>query len=519
MYPGAHAATTPDKPAVIMAGTGQTVTFAELEFRSIRIARHLHARGLRRGDHVAVLATNTPAIFDIYWAAMRSGLYLTMANWHLTPPEIAYIVEDCGAKALIVDAALDAVARELPALTPATEHRLAFAGTIPGYDSLDRAAAAESDVPLTDQPRGADMLYSSGTTGRPKGIKPELPARQIQEPGDTMTGMNATVWGVTPDTVYLSPAPLYHAAPLRTCASVQALGGTVVVMDRFDAEQALAYIEQYRVTYSQWVPTMFVRMLKLPAETRKKYDVSSLRVAVHAAAPCPVEVKRQMIEWWGPILSEYYSSTELNGMTLVNSDEWLRKPGTVGRAALGVAHICGDDGADLAPGEIGTLYFERDTLPFEYHNAPAKTRDAQHPQHPTWTTTGDVGYLDEDEYLFLTDRKSFMIISGGVNIYPQEIENTLTGHPAVLDVAVIGIPDEEMGESVLAVVQTVPGVTGDDALAGELLDHVRGRLARFKVPRNVVFSDDLPRTPTGKLVKGTLRERYSAQVPARALPA
>ena len=514
MYPGAHAATTPDKPAVIMAGTGQTVTFAELESRSIRIARHLHALGLRRGDHVAVLATNTPAIFDIYWAAMRSGLYLTMANWHLTPPEVAYIVEDCGARALIVDAALDAVARELPALTPATEHRLAFGGTIPGYDSLDTAAAAEPDVPLPDQPRGADMLYSSGTTGRPKGIKPELPARQIQEPGDTMTGMNATVWGVTPDTVYLSPAPLYHAAPLRTCASVQALGGTVVVMDRFDAEQALAYIEQYHVTYSQWVPTMFVRMLKLPAETRQKYDVSSLRVAVHAAAPCPVEVKRQMIEWWGPILSEYYSSTELNGMTLVNSDEWLRKPGTVGRAALGVAHICGDDGADLAPGEIGTLYFERDTLPFEYHNAPEKTRDAQHPQHPTWTTTGDVGYLDEDGYLFLTDRKSFMIISGGVNIYPQEIENTLTEHPAVLDVAVIGIPDEEMGESVLAVVQTVPGVTGDDALAGDLLDHVRGRLARFKVPRNLVFSDDLPRTPTGKLVKGTLRDRYAAGVHA-----
>jgi len=514
MYPGAHAATTPDKPAVIMAGTGQTVTFAELESRSIRIARHLLALGLRRGDHVAVLATNTPAIFDVYWAAMRSGLYLTMVNWHLTASEIAYIVEDCGAKALIVDAALDAVARELPTLTPATEHRLSFGGTIPGYDSLDQAAAAESDVPLADQPRGADMLYSSGTTGRPKGIKPELPARQIQEPGDTMTGMNATVWGVTPDTVYLSPAPLYHAAPLRTCASVQALGGTVVVMDRFDAEKALAYIERYRVTYSQWVPTMFVRMLKLPAETREKYDVSSLRVAVHAAAPCPVEVKRQMIEWWGPILSEYYSSTELNGMTLVNSDEWLRKPGTVGRAALGVAHICGDDGADLAPGEIGTLYFERDTLPFEYHNAPAKTRDAQHPQHPAWTTTGDVGYLDEDGYLFLTDRKSFMIISGGVNIYPQEIENTLTEHPAVLDVAVIGVPDEEMGESVLAVVQTVPGVIGDDALAAELLDHVRGRLARFKVPRNVVFSDDLPRTPTGKLVKGTLRDRYSAGVPA-----
>ncbi|KOS53587.1 acyl-CoA synthetase [Rhodococcus rhodochrous] len=508
MYPGAYLDTAAHKPAVIMADTGRTVTFAELEANSIRIARHLRALGLCRGDHVAVLATNTPRVFDIYWAAMRSGLYVTMVNWHLTPGEAAYIVDDCGAKAVIVDAALTEIAGELPALLPNTEHRLGFDGTLPGYADLDAAAAAESDVALADQPRGTDMLYSSGTTGRPKGIKPALPDRQVHEPGDTMTAMNASVWGVNSETVYLSPAPLYHAAPLRTCAAVQALGGTVVVMDRFDAEKALEYIERYRVTYSQWVPTMFVRMLKLPEDVRSRYDVSSLQVAVHAAAPCPIEVKRQMIAWWGPILSEYYSSTELNGLTLVDTDEWLRKPGTVGRAALGIVHICGENGDDLPTGQIGTIYFERDVLPFEYHNAPEKTRDAQHPRHPAWTTTGDVGYLDEDGYLFLTDRDSFMIISGGVNIYPQEIENALVEHPKVLDAGVIGVPDAEMGEIVTAVIQPAPGVDGDDTLAAELADHLRGRLAKYKLPRRIVFSDDMPRTPTGKLVKRKLKERF-----------
>lgn len=515
MYPGAYVATTPDKAAVIVAETGAVVTFAELEANSIRIARVLHELGLRRGDNLAVLATNNIQVFDIYWAAMRSGVYLTMVNWHLTAPEGAYIVEDCDAKIVIVDSALPELAGTLADLIPANVIRLSFGGELEGYASLDAAAALESDVPLPDQPRGADMLYSSGTTGRPKGIKPALPDRQIQDSGDQMTVMNQTVWGVTDSDVYLSPAPLYHAAPLRTCASVQALGGTVVVMNRFNEEKALEYIEKYRVTYSQWVPTMFVRMLKLPQETRERYDISSLRLAVHAAAPCPVDVKRRMIEWWGPILDEYYSSTELNGMTIVHSDEWLRKPGTVGRAALGVLHICGENGEDLPAGEVGTLYFERDALPFNYHNAPEKTREAQHPEHPTWTTTGDVGYVDEDGYLFLTDRKSFMIISGGVNIYPQEIENALIEHPSVLDAAVIGVPDDEMGEIVMAVVEPVPGLEADDALRDELLDHLRGQIAKYKLPKRLVFSTDLPRTPTGKLVKGTLRARYSDNAGAR----
>lgn len=512
MYPGAYVATNPDKAAVIVAETGEAVTFAQLESNSIRIARVLHGLGLRRGDNLAVLATNNVQVFDIYWAAMRSGVYLTMVNWHLTAPEGAYIVEDCEAKVVIVDAALGELAETLSELVPRQVTRLSFGGQLDGYDSLDQAADMESDVPLPDQPRGADMLYSSGTTGRPKGIKPALPNRRIQDPGDQMTTMNQSVWGVTEDDIYLSPAPLYHAAPLRTCASVQALGGTVVMMNRFDPEKALEYIEHYRVTYSQWVPTMFVRMLKLPQETRDRYDISSLRLAVHAAAPCPVDVKRKMIDWWGTILDEYYSSTELNGMTIVHSDEWLRKPGTVGRAALGVLHVCGENGEDLPSGEVGTLYFERDELPFNYHNAPEKTKEAQHPAHPTWTTTGDVGFMDEEGYLFLTDRKSFMIISGGVNIYPQEIENVLIEHSSVLDAAVIGLPDDEMGEIVMAVVEPVPEAEAGDALRDELLSHLRGQIAKYKLPRRLVFSTDLPRTPTGKLVKGKLREHYSGEV-------
>ncbi|MBQ7806586.1 acyl-CoA synthetase [Rhodococcus sp. (in: high G+C Gram-positive bacteria)] len=512
MYPGAYVATNPDKAAVIVAETGEAVTFAQLESNSIRIARVLHGLGLRRGDNLAVLATNNVQVFDIYWAAMRSGVYLTMVNWHLTAPEGAYIVEDCEAKVVIVDAALGELAETLSELVPRQVTRLSFGGQLDGYDSLDKAADMESDIPLPDQPRGADMLYSSGTTGRPKGIKPALPNRRIQDPGDQMTTMNQSVWGVTEDDIYLSPAPLYPAAPLRTCASVQALGGTVVMMNRFDPEKALEYIERYRVTYSQWVPTMFVRMLKLPQETRDRYDISSLRLAVHAAAPCPVDVKRKMIDWWGTILDEYYSSTELNGMTIVHSDEWLRKPGTVGRAALGVLHVCGENGEDLPSGEVGTLYFERDELPFNYHNAPEKTKEAQHPAHPTWTTTGDVGFMDEEGYLFLTDRKSFMIISGGVNIYPQEIENVLIEHSSVLDAAVIGLPDDEMGEIVMAVVEPVPEAEAGDALRDELLSHLRGQIAKYKLPRRLVFSADLPRTPTGKLVKGKLREHYSGEV-------
>ncbi|MGK8490848.1 acyl-CoA synthetase [Nocardia asiatica] len=509
MYPGAHVDRFPEKPAVVLAESGEVLTYRELEDNSVRLARHLHDAGLRKGDHVALLSGNDPKVYEVYWAALRTGLYITAVNRHLSPSEISYIVNDCGARALIVSAGLAEAAEQIVAQTPAVEIRLAFGGHVPGYKSYEDARAAASPEPLPDQPRGADMLYSSGTTGRPKGIKQPLPDRQVGDaPGDTYTAIFGPLYGFDSETVYLSPAPLYHAAPLRFGGVVHALGGTLVVMEKFDAEQALAAIERYRVTHSQWVPTMFVRMLKLDEAVRARYDVSSLRVAVHAAAPCPVDVKRAMIDWWGPILHEYYASTEANGATFIDSDQWLRKPGSVGKAGLGTIRVCGDDGAELPVGEIGTVYFERDEVPFAYHNDPAKTAEAVHPGHPTWTTTGDIGYVDEEGYLFLTDRKAFMIISGGVNIYPQEVEDALALHPKVLDVAVIGVPDAEMGESVKAVVQAAPGTEPGPALAAELRDYLRDRIAHYKVPRSFDFADELPRTPTGKLVKGKLRQRY-----------
>ncbi|MBS9376065.1 acyl-CoA synthetase [Rhodococcus sp. B50] len=505
MYPGVYAATTPTKPAVIMAPTGETVTYEELEHRSAQIAHYFRSLGLRRGDHIALVSTNEARIFDIYWAAMRSGLFITVVNTHLTAAEVAYIVDDCNADLLIVSASLADLATDerLIRETPRVRHRVVFGGTATGHTPLDEVVCGMPTTAPADQPRGADMLYSSGTTGRPKGIVPILPDRQVHEPGDTLTALAAGRWAIDADSVYLSPAPLYHAAPLRTCAAVQALGGTVVVMDRFDAETALRNIQDFKVTHSQWVPTMFVRMLKLPNEMRLSYDVSSMQVAIHAAAPCPIQVKQSMIDWWGPILVEYYSSTEMNGMTLITSEEWLRKPGSVGRdGVLGIVHICADDGTELPPGQNGVVYFERDELPFNYHNDPDKTRKAQHPHHPNWTTTGDMGYLDEDRYLYLTDRQSFMIISGGVNIYPQEIENCLTMHPGVLDIAVIGESHPEMGESVVALVQPTPEASRDlEGTEVALREHAQEHLAGYKRPRRYAFVEQLPRTPTGKLAK------------------
>jgi fatty-acyl-CoA synthase len=515
VYPGAHAAQAPQRPAVVMAASGDQLSFGRLEENSRRLAHRLRERGFRRGDVIALLSGNDPRVFEVYWAAQRAGLYVTAINVHLGPDELRYVLGDSGAQALFVGPGLDDVAAGLGSYAGI---RYAVAMDEPPEDGgpwRDYAGelATGSAEPLRDQPRGGDMLYSSGTTGRPKGIRPPLPDRQVDEPGDSMVALFGNRIGLGPDTVFLSPAPLYHAAPLRLCATVQALGGTVVVMERFDAEQALAAIERYRVTHGQWVPTMFVRLLKLPAEVRARYDLSSLRVAVHAAAPCPAEVKQQMLDWWGPILQEYYSSTEVAGMTWVDPDEWASHPGSVGRSILGVIHICGDDGRELPTGEVGTVYFERDARPFEYHDDPEKTRAAEHPRHPNWTTVGDIGLLDEDGYLYLTDRTAFMIISGGVNVYPQEIEDALALHPAVADVAVIGVPDAEMGEQVKAVVQVAPGAEPGEELADDLVAHVRSRLAGYKVPRSVDFVDRLPRTPTGKLVKGPLRDRYRTGAP------
>jgi long-chain acyl-CoA synthetase len=507
MHPGAHAQTTPDKPAVIMARTGQVLTYRALDERSSRLAQLWWAAGLRPGDHVAIFADNVPEFFEVTWAAFRSGLYLTTVNRYLQTDEAAYIVNDCEAKALVVTTYVADVAGGLPELIPDCPVRLVVGGPLAGFDEYDPALAAHPAEPLAVQPRGDLMLYSSGTTGRPKGIKRPLSGRLVDDPAN-LNPILGPLYGVTPDTVYLSPAPLYHSAPLGFCAGVQTVGGTVVVMEKFDPAEALALIERYRVTHSQWVPTMFSRMLKLPDDLRHAHDLRSHVCAIHAAAPCPVEVKRQMIDWWGPILFEYYAGTEANGYTYVNSQDWLAHPGTVGRPILGIVHVCDETGVELPTGEAGTVYFERETMPFEYHNAPDKTRSSQHPEHANWSTLGDVGYVDGEGFLYLTDRKAFMIIAGGVNIYPQEIEDCLVLHPKVADVAVFGVPNEDLGEEVKAVVQPAEGVEGSEDFARELIAYAREHIAHFKVPRSVDFVAELPRLPTGKLYKRLLRDAY-----------
>jgi len=505
MYPGRHARTFPDKPALIMAGSGEAVTYAELDERSARLAQVFHAAGLRRGDHVALLAENHPRYYEVYWAAIRSGLYFTAVNRHLTAEETEYIVTDSGARVFVASHAMAGTAKDVA--SPGAL-RLMFDGTVPGFDSYEEALAGAPAEPLAEEPRGVPMLYSSGTTGRPKGIEQPLPEVGVDDDDNPFALGLALQYQFDADTVYLSPAPLYHSAPLAFSTGTQALGGTVIVLERFDAEAALAAIDRYRVTHSQWVPTMFVRMLRLPEEVKAKYDLSSLRIAIHAAAPCPVEVKRSIIEWWGPVVREYYASTESFGSTHITSEEWLKKPGSVGKAANGILHICDDEGRDLGPGEIGTVYFEQPEIVFRYHNAPEKTDGSRHPDHPNWASVGDVGYVDEDGYLFLTDRSADLIISGGVNIYPREIEDCLFPHPDVADVAVIGVPDQEMGESVLAVVQPSDGVEPGDALAERLTAYARDHIAGYKIPRRFEFVAEMPRTPVGKLNKRALRAAH-----------
>ncbi|MEE3850378.1 acyl-CoA synthetase [Gordonia sp. LSe1-13] len=513
MFPGVFAKSTPDKPAVIRAATGEQLTYRELDENSTRIANHLETLGLRPGDTIAMISPNDLHMFEVYWAALRSGLYVTAINHHLTAVETNYILDDCNAQVVFASADVaDAVAEttSIAALTQAG-HRIAWGGRLDGFDDYDEVLASASDAPRTDQPRGTDMLYSSGTTGRPKGIQTPLPQGQVDEIPDTYTAIFAPMYGFDTETVYLSPAPLYHAAPLRYCGTTNSVGGTVVFLDRFEPETALGAIEQYRATHSQWVPTMFIRMLKLPEEIRGKYDVSSMKLAVHAAAPCPVEVKRAMIEWWGPVIHEYYASTEAAGATFIGPQEALDHPGSVGKPLLGIVRVCDEDGAELPTGEVGLVYFEREEVPFQYHNDPEKTRKAQHPEHENWSTTGDVGYVDDEGYLYLTDRKAFMIISGGVNIYPQEAENVLINHPAVFDVAVIGVPDDDLGEVAKACVQLAPEYAASSQLTDELLAFTKESIAAYKAPRSVDFVGDLPRTPTGKLVKGELRKQYWPQ--------
>jgi len=503
MHPFHHAQARPDKPAYVMAGSGETVTYGELDARSNQGAQLFRSWGLRAGDVIALLMDNTPRFFEIAWAAQRSGLYYTCVSTKLTAAEVEYIVKDCEARALIVSPALDAVSQALAPLIPGVRLCRTGGGMAP-FEDFEAARAAMPATPIADETAGSDMLYSSGTTGRPKGVKPALGGGPIDAP-NALQMIAQGLFGFSGDSVYLSPAPLYHAAPLRWCMTVHKLGGTVVVMEKFDPEAALALIERYRANCGQFVPTHFVRMLKLPPEVRARYDVSSMRSAVHAAAPCPVPVKEQMIAWWGPVILEYYAGTEGNGFCWINADNWLTHKGSVGQAVLGELRICDEAGEPVPARTEGAVYFANGPA-VNYHNAPEKTAESYN-QHG-WTTLGDVGWVDEEGYLYLTDRKSFMIISGGVNIYPQEIENLLITHPKVADAAVVGAPHEEMGEQVVAVIQPLDALADQAALAEELMAFARANLSHVKAPRRIDFMAELPRHPTGKLYKRLIRDAY-----------
>ncbi len=511
MFPGDFAASSPDKPAVIMAGSGQVVTYADLDEEANRLSQLLRAAGLQPGDHVALCLENHPRFLSILWGAHYAGLYYTAMSSRLTTEEMAYILEDCGAQAFITSVHKADQAAELVDQMPGVKVRLMVDGAIDGYDPYEAALADQPSEPLADRVEGTDMLYSSGTTGRPKGVKVALPVAPLGDGADAVTTLGQLLFGANESTMYLSPAPLYHAAPLRFCRAVQRTGGTVVVMEHFDPEQYLALVEQHRITFSQVVPTMFIRMLKLPEAVRSRYDVSSLGAIVHAAAPCPAEVKAQMIDWFGPIIHEYYAGTEGNGFVYCNSADWLAHRGSVGKALIGTLHIVGEDGEEVPAGEPGTVYFEGEAAAtFEYHNDPDKTQDSRDPKGRGWSTLGDVGYLDDDAFLYLTDRKAYMIITGGVNVYPQEAENVLALHPKVADVAVFGVPNDDFGEEVKAVVEPIDPADAGPELERELIAYCKEHLADVKCPRSVDFRPELPRHPTGKLYKRLLKDEYWA---------
>jgi len=490
-----------DAPAIVMSGSGLTVTYAELDDRSTRLARVFDEAGLEPGDHVAVMLGNRPEFFDVVWAALRSGLYLTPINWHLGPDEAGYIIGDCDAKAFVTSADLGEVAAGLHGYGAMLTTRLMLDEAINGYDDYEDALASVSGEPRSRERAGTFMLYSSGTTGYPKGIVPALPTASFGEGLDTITFLMTGLYGADESSIYLSPAPLYHSAPIGFCSAVHRFGGTALVMERFDGADALAAIEQYSVTHAQFVPTHFIRMLRLPEEVRSRYDLSSLRKVLHAAAPCPIPVKYQMIEWFGPIIEEFYAGSEAFGVTLISSEEWLEHPGSVGRPALGAVHILDENGDELPAGENGRVWFEATTR-FEYNKDPETTKQAQDLRG--WATYGDIGRVDEGGFLYLTDRASNMIISGGVNIYPQEAEMVLSAHADVHDVAVLGVPDDEMGERVKAFIELREGVEATDAKKAELIAYCRAHLAHYKCPREADFVDELPRLETGKLVKRKL---------------
>lgn len=507
MYAARHARTNPDQPCLIMAGSGEVITYGEFEGRANQLAHLLRKHGLRRLDHYAIFMENNAVYPEACGAGERAGLYYTCINSYLTAEEMAFIVNDSESQVVITSAARRDVAIEAMKQCPnVTLHLIVGGGGDDGPFIDYHAAIADFPTsPIPDEELGTAMLYSSGTTGRPKGILRPLQASNPEE-NLPIFGFLNELWQYREGMVYLSPAPLYHSAPQAAVNLAIRIGATCVIMERFDPEQYLALIEKHRVTHSQLVPTMFSRMLKLPDAVRERYDLSSLEIAIHAAAPCPPQVKHAMIEWWGPIIHEYYGATEGLGFAACDAAEWLAHPGSVGRILLGDLHVLDDDMQPCPKGVPGTIWFVTAT-PFEYYNDPERTRESLSPDG-TMSTVGDVGYVDDDGFLYLTDRKTYMIISGGVNIYPQECENLLVTHPKVADAAVFGVPNEDLGEEVKAVIQVMPDYEPGEELAAELIAFCHEHLSHQKCPRSIDFEDELPRLPTGKLYKRLLRDRY-----------
>ena len=518
MYPDKYAAKNPERAAFIMASSGQSVSYAEFEMRANRMAHLLCAEGLGQRDHFSIMMENNDRYLEACAAGERTGLYYTCINSYLTADELAYILDNSESQILITSmlklgVAIDAVAQSNKVRKVLVVD--AGANQLPeGFEDYTTACQSFPVTPIDNERLGTAMLYSSGTTGRPKGIIRPLPD---QPPAEALPIFDflGQLWHYREDMVYLSPAPLYHSAPQAAVNLTIRQGGTVIIMERFDPEAYLSLIEQYSATHSQLVPTMFSRMLKLPEAVRRSYDLSSLEIAVHAAAPCPVMVKQQMIEWWGPIIHEYYGATEGLGFSACNTEEWLAHPGTVGKIVLGELSVLDDEMQPLPQGSPGTLWFKTATE-FEYHNDAEKTAEATSPDGEM-TTVGDVGYLDEDGFLFLTDRKTFMIISGGVNIYPQESEDLLIAHPKVADAAVFGVPNVDLGEEVKAVIQVVPGTAEEESLTQELLDYLAEHLSRQKIPRSIDYIAEMPRLPTGKLYKRLLRDQYWGEGQSRII--
>lgn len=502
-----HAADTPDRLACIDGSSGESLTYAELEASTNQIAQLFRAIGLEPGDGIVILCENSIRFYELVWGAHRAGLYYTPISWHSTAEEASYIIGDSGAKAFIASSRFTDTAVGAALTCADVMQKLSMFSAIPGFDSFDELLADQPTTRIPDEVSGRELLYTSGTTGNPKGVRFPLSGKPIEyTPIDDLGLLHE---GYGDDAVVMAPGPLYHASPLMSSRAAHRFGGATVIVDKFDAEETLDFIQRYGVTHMICVPTHFLRMLGLGKEVRESYDLSSLKCVMHTGAPCPVETKHAIIDWLGPIIVEIYAGTERIGGTMIRSEEWLAHPGSIGRVASGAAHVLDEETWEEQPlGQVGVIYFDSGEQ-FSYHGDEGKTQSLYSPQG--WRTLGDIGRMDEEGYIYLTDRKSNMIISGGVNVYPQESENRLLTHPKVADAAVFGIPNEAFGEEVKAVVQPAEGVSASKDLEEELIAFCKEVLAPLKCPRTIDFDSKLPRQDNGKLYKRKLVERYQSE--------